>query len=360
MEYTVTSRKTDYLNFMKQLSDFFVSTDINNEYIYNNIISMFKSKKIASGIEGSVYLSHFRLDDVFNNYVIIKQVKLEKIKKTKSVYNYILNASPKTIYKLFETYKIFKQPAFIEIVSQTLTNQLIFQNICPNFSMNYYWDFDKTTKTLYSYNEYANYGDFDSWAKFRHSKKLWFNALFQIMFGLICLKRYFNMIHSDFHTKNILVKRVNPGGYWIYIINNTKYYLPNLGYVFLIHDLGFSWIPKKLYIKWHLDDTLSHLSKSGFHFYDISVFISQIIDSSSRYIVPKSFKQYVSNMFHQEMLAIFDKKSSLPDSTLLYKFNIIFSSFTTITHNKNILYTYSADKTFDKSKLPSNFYTLVS
>lgn len=350
MEYTVTSRKNAYLTFMSNLSELFNSSS------HDDIINIFKSKKIASGVEGSVFLSAFKHKNA--SPIIIKQVKLKKLKITKTVYNYILNASPKTIYKLFETYKIFKQPAFIEIVSQTLTNQLIFQNICPNFSMNYYWEFDNKKKIIYSYNEYVNSGDFDSWAKKRHSKQLWFNALFQIMYGLICLKRYFNMIHSDFHTKNILVKRVKSGGYWIYTINNINYHLPNLGYIFLIHDLGFSWIPKKLYVKWHVNDTLSKLSESGVHYYDISTFINQITYHRSHYIVPSSFKQYLLITFHHELNSIFDKKQK-QFILLEDKFKHIFNSFSKVPNTLNVLDTFSADKQFDKSKIPSNFYTLI-
>jgi hypothetical protein len=363
MEYTVLTRKTDYLSFMNSLSNLLVSVNKKGEFLYDNIISMFKSKKISSGIEGSVYLSSFKHTNTFNQNVIIKQLKLKNIKKTKTVYNYIINASPQVIYKLFETYKIFKQPVFIEIVSQTLTNQLILQNICPNFSMNYYWEFDNITKTIYSYNEFANYGDFDYWAKHRHSEKLWFNALFQIMFGLICIKKYFNMIHSDFHTKNILVKQVESGGYWLYIINNTKYYVPNLGYVFLIHDLGFSWIPKKLYVKWHVDDTLSHLTKPGVHFYDIATFVHQIIHPRSKYIIPKSFKTYISNMFDNETQTVFNKSNittSKPLSKSLFdKFLNINFNYSTPPLNQLVIDTFSADKSFDKTKIPSNFHSLI-
>ena len=57
-------------------------------------------------------------------------------------------------------------------------------------------------------------------------------------------QKQFSLQHLDLHCENILVKKIPKGGYFKYIINNVEYNLPNLGYLFIINDYGYSWIPK--------------------------------------------------------------------------------------------------------------------
>lgn len=51
------------------------------------------------------------------------------------------------------------------------------------------------------------------------------------------------MRHNDLHAGNVLVHKIKPGGYFLYKINNKNYYVPNLGYVFLLWDFGMISIP---------------------------------------------------------------------------------------------------------------------
>lgn len=393
MDFTTRARKHLLINFMKNLKE----TITTNKPFHNHFTNNF----IAKGVEGEVYKSSFSNGFTF----VLKVMNLNKIQNSKDICKVFLNQSPYDVYKEFLSIKSFKNPSLIELISQTLTNQLVLQNICPHFSMNYYWEFEN--KTLFTCNEYANYEDFHSWAQKKHSNEIWFNALFQIMVGLIAIKTYFNMTHTDFHTKNILVQQVTPGGYWTYTIDNFKYYVPNLGFIFLIHDFGFAWIPNTMYIKWHYSDTLKYITKTGINYYDLSTWLHNIRNTKS-YKVPPYFASVLSQVFsdddikfvlskqyYQDQLDYhtqIDKKyleqklQSYPNITTSYhgtnttlidkiyalfynptfasseEFNINtikYSNKAFHTQNSFKLESYSVNKRFDKTKLPKLFQKLI-
>jgi len=66
---------------------------------------------------------------------------------------------------------------------------------------------------------------------------LWLNAIEQIYMCLASLHSVgFN--HNDSHYGNFLYKKIQPGGYFHYNINGKDYYIPNLGYLWVIWDFG--------------------------------------------------------------------------------------------------------------------------
>jgi hypothetical protein len=72
------------------------------------------------------------------------------------------------------------------------------------------------------------------------------NMLFQVMSALYLFEKTLDLNHNDLHWGNILVHETIPGGYWEYIIDDTSYYVPNLGYVFVLYDFGMVDIPDKI------------------------------------------------------------------------------------------------------------------
>ena len=411
MEFTSEVRKDNYSKFLNIFMKLSEKKNKNGEYKYSHALNMFKLKKIASGAEGVVYKAKFKKSKESKEYkdsLVIKIVDLIKIKDSKVVSDRELKTSAIDFYQLFESKYALKSSSLIELLSQKLINQLVYQKICPNYSLNYYWDYTDD-KIISIYNEYVNSKDFHYWASKTRSTKLWFNAIFQIMIGLITMKRHYNMSHTDFHTKNILVQKVKAGGYWEYIIDGNSYYLPNLGYVFLIHDFGFSWIPKKMYMKWHYNATLSYLTKSGKEFYDMATFLSIILNSKD-ILIPESVKETLQEVFFEEELDLLftkeyyvnqynkilqssksenvkksylnklqkypniDKNFSATDLTLEDKLNymfytkrddvkskqyFIYGDKEYHTKNSNKIETYNIDKSVDKDTLQDNLKDLV-
>lgn len=407
MEFTVKSRRHNIKWFMKNFKALYEKVDKHGNHKYTDSENMFTKKKLGQGAEGTIYLASFKKPPFQSDKVIIKIVDLPSIKNNKAVSSLIINMTPDKLYKLFISGSAFNKPSLTEIICQTLTNQLALQNICPHYTLNYYWEYND--KKLFIFNEYANSQDFYTWASEKHSNVIWFNALFQIMVGLIAIKRYFGMIHSDFHMGNVLVHKIKAGGYWTYTIDNFRYHVPNLGYVFLIHDFGFAWIPNKLQIKWHFKDTLSHLTNIGKEYYDISVFIKTVTDPLFK--APIYFKRQMKTLFHySELNYLFTKRYRLQKArevnksnaseqykksytqkvkdypnidrsytgtgvTLEEKLYSIFYDSRILEHtnefemkyinyskdhsNTSKIDSYSLDKHFDKSKLPKHFRSLV-
>ena len=412
MNFTTITRKDDYISFddvFSKMWDKKIRTKNNLYYKYDEPLQMFKLTELSEGVEGKVFKAIFKHTRAFKKKIVIKIMDLNAIRNSKEISKIELKASPEEMHELFASMQAFDKSSLIEVLSQSLLNELVLQKICPNYTFNYYWEYNKD-KILSTYNEFANSNDFHSWAKKKRSNKLWFNALFQIMIGLIAIKRNFGMLHTDFHTQNILVHKVQPGGYWEYTLNNKKYYIPNLGYVFLLHDFGFAWIPNKMYMKWHYNDTLSFLNKNGEEFFDIATFLNIILKSSSLN-VPTYFKAVIQNLFsNDELYHLFTKqyyvnhytkllktaKSSniklkyknkiknYPDLDKNYKgsgktledklveifyedgykktsarSHFLYSDKDYHTNNSFLIESYSLDKKFDKSNLKPNLQTLV-
>ncbi len=66
---------------------------------------------------------------------------------------------------------------------------------------------------------------------------LWLNAIEQIYMCIASLHSV-GFMHSDSHDGNFLYKKIHPGGYFHYKINEKNYYIPNLGYIWVIWDFG--------------------------------------------------------------------------------------------------------------------------
>lgn len=405
MEWTQSLRVSNYETFMKTFIDLYsLKNPKTGNYKYKNISDIFKRSELSSGAEGTVYKAQFKRSKR-NEYFIIKTINLKKIKHDKGITRSEINVTPDKIYTLFYSNKSFNKPSLTEIISATLTNQLVFQNICPNFVINYYWDYSNNIVNLY--NEYINLSDFHTWSKQKHSNEIWFNALFQIMYALTALKRHFNMLHTDLHMGNVLVQKIKPGGYWIYKLDGVDYYVPNLGYIFLISDFGFAWIPKQLIIPWYYKDRLKYITKNGLNFYDLSIFIDSIKQSKG---IPKYFLSELNKLFNPKELLVYptiyykdkynkykwrksknsikkqfkelyDKypkditksyhglKNTIADKiydifyignyTKTKSLDILDITYSYVIEDSYLIETYSLDQPLDKTKLPENFQKLI-
>jgi len=223
MEYNIKHRKNLYKKFVQSLNK-----------TGRNRLDLKKKDLLGKGYQGIVYNYCDK-----KNCVAVKKVFLENKQA-----RYLKN--PFSIPAL-------KYENFIELASMKLTNPIVLQKICPHFILHYKSTIKKSEAPCedeypYSskyYNEYIDGGiTYTKWVKQMHTKNEWYNAYFQITVAIYCLQKYFNMIHLDLHSDNILVKRVKSGGYWKYIINGKSYYVPNYGFIFFINDFGHAWIPE--------------------------------------------------------------------------------------------------------------------
>lgn len=204
---------------------------------YNKmIISSFKKKSVlGEGEQGKVY----KYCEQDNFCVAVKKI-------------YVDDDSSKYINKI-NSKQALKDTLYIELFVNKLINKILLEGASPHFVFFYNNHFEERSGICYEdypyssyfYNEYINDSEsFASWVYKKRSLNMLYNAFFQIISAIYTVQKHFGLVHLDMHAENILVKKIPKGGYFKYIINNVEYYVPNLGYLFVINDYGYAWIPK--------------------------------------------------------------------------------------------------------------------
>lgn len=360
---TTLYRRNDLIRFMHALYE---------QNPVSDVFSLFDTELLSSGIEGYVARGNFQNTNTFTDPVAIKIVDLASIKHSKNISSLILKMTPSTLYSTFLSSKAATRPSLIELISVTLTNQLVLQKVCPNFALNYYWEY--VDQKLISFGEFFTAKTFSDWLRLQHTPEKIYNAFFQIFVALVALKRYFNMIHADLHPDNILVNEIQAGGYWTYKVNGVKYYVPNLGFQIHVIDFGFSWIPDHMRINWYYKDTLQYLTPIGKEFYDVLKLIHGIEYNR----LPNDVQSYLQMFLHDILhpTTMFTKKNLYTMFPLKFVYqnvglvnpkiqleDILYQMYFT-NHERSYAHRYkrygqriesfSLDKTFDSTKLPRN------
>lgn len=151
--------------------------------------------------------------------------------------------------------------AWAELAAYMLGSILVMARICNNLPFTYKYTLcknchfnsskvrgNRNKPCILVVNEFAE-GDLHHYLKQprRWSLPLIHNCVFQIAAGLYSMEKYFRgMTHNDLHYGNVLVHEVKPGGYWEYKIDGKRYYVPNLGYVFVLWDFGMIHVPGRI------------------------------------------------------------------------------------------------------------------
>lgn len=73
----------------------------------------------------------------------------------------------------------------------------------------------------------------------KNAHSILLSVIMQCLFS-IYIMAINGIFHNDLHWDNILIKKINKGGVFNYIINNKHYTVPNFGYVAIIWDFGLS------------------------------------------------------------------------------------------------------------------------
>jgi len=279
----------------------------------------FSSKNVWKNLKKTKYISSGTVGDVYKYCIINNDKKCLVVKNS-----YLTNKESKYIDDTFSK-KGLNISIFIEYASMQLTNELVLQNICPHYVLNY----NRRIKERYSicsdeypykniiYNELIEndneYNTFESWVQEYHTNITWYVAYFQIIVSIYAMLKYFNMSHFDLHSRNVLVKNVKKGGFYKYIIDNKEYYLPNIGYIFFINDYDQVWVPNKF--KSQFSKTKYNL-KNIYDGYDLMILFKSTLSFAT---TPDDVKKDI-----REIIIKLRQKKKFPD--IIYKlFNNMFN-----------------------------------
>jgi hypothetical protein len=99
-------------------------------------------------------------------------------------------------------------------------------------------------------SEFIEGGSLDNWVYniYENDKEItnlqWKNIVFQLIYTIAVIQKYYKMMHNDFHYGNILIDdSITPGGYFVYEIDNKTYYIKNeIGIIPKLWDFEFSMV----------------------------------------------------------------------------------------------------------------------
>jgi hypothetical protein len=279
MEDTLIERKKSW-TFYKNLFKKALDDEIED---YRTLFN--KKKTLGEGEQGKVY-----------EYELVSEIKQSNLPSLTIKKFYIEDDEAEYIENPINS-KALTFGNYVEPAASQLTNLLLLQNICPHFAYYYTTVYLERTGICddiypyygFHYNEYIkNSETYEDWVMNSHQSSTWYNCYFQIIVGLYALKKYFNMKHFDLHPGNILIKTVNKGGFWTYIINDKEYNIPNLGYIFYIIDLGHAFIPDK-FRTWLVDEEHCDNINDAFD-------IKKLIDETSESKAPENINEEIKNI----------------------------------------------------------------
>lgn len=262
----------------------------------NSETVLIKGSRLGKGEQGVVYKGAIAIPPSNSQKskkldLVIKKAYIEK-KEAKGA----LSGKDRDLFSKSS----LKFEPYIEIAATSLVTELVKQKVCPNFVMTYGYQFkerDTICKKEYPvksilYNEWVPGVElFDTFCQNEsHSIQVWFNAYFQILAGIHAMQDVLGMAHADLHSDNILVAKIPKGGHWKYTIDGVDYFVPNLGYQFLINDFGHAWIPGKME-SWYVREELKpNLKKRGQKKVDPIRIFDQVLEYS---VAPKRVKKIV-------------------------------------------------------------------
>lgn len=164
-------------------------------------------------------------------------------------------------------YEKHEHPCNLEnLVLKELTDKLVNTNISPHIT--YYLGTQKISnksKALKMLNlkrlevedkirthsnmlisEFVEGGSLDNWVfdVYESDKEItdnqWKSIVFQLIYTIFIIQRYYKMMHNDFHYGNILIDNsVKGSGYLVYDIDDKRFYIKNTGIIPKLWDFEF-------------------------------------------------------------------------------------------------------------------------
>lgn len=218
------------------------------------------------------------LDESLENFGLKEMKQLAEVKNEDQIKGYPFLAidkkeSSKFSFKIVpieRKYNKTKHPSLLEcIFLKELTDNVIHKNISPHIV--YYLGYQKVNNNsksikflnlrqfeiegaIHPYSnmllaDYIDSGSLDNWIYDTYESKQtiddtqWKIIAFQLIYTLAIFQKRYKMMHNDCHYGNILIDTsIKPGGYFVYKINNKKFYIPNTGVIPKFWDFEFTMV----------------------------------------------------------------------------------------------------------------------
>lgn len=245
-------------------------------------------------------------------------------------------------------------PAFVETdMMKLLTEKIILKNKTPNITM-YFTSFECSAGSeVFQSNKFISYllnkkqidnklivliaefihgADLNKFMNNRindnpKSTEVMRNILFQIIFTLAVLQKSLHFVHFDLHGGNVLVDKVDPGGYWSYTIKlpkhktKTTFYVPNIGIQVKLWDFDFATTFKKPRIR-NSKVFSNKFDRAGIRdefnpYYDIN-FVLQAILFHPRSKMPKTVESFIHRVIPKDLL-VRQSKGKVLDHRIVHK-----------------------------------------
>jgi hypothetical protein len=377
--------------------------DINSSDSTKIYHSFNKRIKYLQTIRHEIKKSRILFDETRERFGLDELSQLVKVKNTSEIKGYPFKGYKRSYNKItrgikfglkvvpIETkYDKLEHPCNLEgIVLKYLTDNIVNKNISPHLV--YYLGTQKVSnksKSLKMLNlkrlevdgsirthsnmlisEYVDGGSLDNWIynTYENDKEIeddqWKNIVFQLIYTIAIIQKYYKMMHNDFHYGNILIDTsIKPGGYLVYQIDQKTYYLKNTGIIPRLWDFEFSMVysdkipeayPNKFILgpyeydrKLHktiiTDDEMENLSDSELNVpfnynevYDVHYFLTSLLDL---YISQELF-DWIIELYPRELIpddtdSTASSSSSVASSSDLDSSSSSSSSLDSFTHSK--------------------------
>ena len=244
--------------------------------------NLLEKQKYLNNVRHEIKKKRLLFDEGKEKFGMDEMTQLIKVKNTSEVKgypfaitkkNYKNNESLKMAIKIvpIETkYEKDEHPCNLEnLILKELTENIVNKSISPHIT--HYLGTQKVTnknKALKQLNlkrlevegkirthsnmlisEFVEGGSLDNWIfnTYENDDEIsdyqWKSIVFQLIYTITVLQRYYRLMHNDFHYGNILIDTsIKPSGYLVYEINNKKYYLKNTGIIPKLWDWEFGMV----------------------------------------------------------------------------------------------------------------------
>jgi hypothetical protein len=164
-----------------------------------------------------------------DNKNIEENLKYRFLNKNNNPFENFTNCKKKNINKTNEN--INKEIYFYE-----LTNELVLNDICPNFLL--MCGYNKNNKNNEIYLEQID-NTFLNFFKITNDDDIIKSAFFQILYGIAVMGKKISTLHTNLHSGNIYYKKINNDiKYFEYNIDGITYLVKNYGYLFVIGEFN--------------------------------------------------------------------------------------------------------------------------